>query len=148
MLYNDDPTPKSQRLAGQIASYVGQILHTTIRVEPESAPPDLPVFLTRAYSFYSVDIVGRMCLLMLVNDLADTPGNIAKHVRLVEAQAIQPVIIGISALSARDRSRLIGQGVSFIVPGNQFYAPELGMDLREHFRTQKSETPDSLSPAS
>ena len=147
MLFTDDPAPDPQRLAHQIASYVGQILHTTMKVEPESAPSDLPVFLTRAYSFYRADIVGQACLLMLVNDAADTPGDIAKHVRLVEAQGARPVIVGISALSARDRSRLIGQRVSFIVPGNQFYAPELGMDLREHFRTRKAETSDSPSPA-
>ena len=38
-----------QCLAHQIASYVSQILHTTMKVESESAPPDLPALLMRAY---------------------------------------------------------------------------------------------------
>ncbi|WP_373006415.1 hypothetical protein [Hyphomonas sp.] len=81
MLYSDDPAPDPQRLAHQISSYAGKILHTPMKVEPESAPSDLPVFLTRAYSFYRADIVGRACLLMLANKaagIANTTGSTSR----------------------------------------------------------------------
>jgi hypothetical protein len=39
---------------------------------------------------------------------------------------------------------LIEQKVSFIVPGNQLYLPDLGLDLREYFR-QRAVDPLSLT---
>lgn len=50
-------------------------------------------------------------------------------------------------ISAHNRSRLIGQGVPFIVPGNQLYVPDLAIDLREHFRAPRHRQADGLSPA-
>lgn len=35
----------------------------------------------------------------------------------------------------------------FIVPGNQLYLPDLGMDLREHYQKQRSHTIQYFSPA-
>lgn len=135
------------RLAEQIAAYVSRTLHIQIKLDVTNAPEQLPIFIERAYRFFVTDIVGRSCLLMIIRHETDTPGDIAKHVRLVEEATDQVVVIGVSALSSRDRSRLIGQGVSFIVPGNQFYVPAIGMDLREHYRAQKSRPSDGLSPA-
>lgn len=139
--------PSQQHLADQIARYVNKVLHAQIKLEPREPPSRLPVFIGRAYSFFDAEIAERNCLMMLIQDGFDTPGDVAKQAHMVENQSDQIVIIGVSALSARDRSRLIGQGVSFVVPGNQFYVPELGMDLREHFRSQKSRPEDELSPA-
>ena len=38
------------------------------------------------------------------------------------------------ALASYERKRLIEQKVPFMVPGNQLYLPDLGIDLREYFR--------------
>jgi len=50
-------------------------------------------------------------------------------------------------LSSYDRKRLVGQRVPFIVPGNQLYLPDLGIDLREYFRQCRETADKSLSPA-
>jgi hypothetical protein len=50
------------------------------------------------------------------------------------------------AIDAPARARLIEQRVPFIVPGNQLYLPDLGFDLREHFRRLRQHR-ESLSPA-
>lgn len=136
-----------QRLADQIASYVSEVLHAQIWLEARDTPAFLPVFIGRAYTFFEAHIVGHPCLLMLSGSETDTPSNIAKQVRLVEDATDQIIIVGVSALSARERSRLINQGISFVVPGNQFYVPALGMDLREHYRAKRIRSAGRLSPA-
>ena len=37
-------------------------------------------------------------------------------------------------MASYERKRLIEQKVPSIVPGNQLYLPDLGLDLREYFR--------------
>ncbi|MCY4607517.1 MAG: hypothetical protein OXD40_02815 [bacterium] len=73
--------------------------------------------------------------------------GIAKHVALVRP-AVDAIIVFVAPwLSAHNRSRLIGQGVPFVVPGKQLYIPDLSMDLRERFRTPKPRRAVGLSPA-
>lgn len=140
-------TDKSNKLPEQISAYVGQALHASIEMFSAAMPEDLPVFLSRAYEVYETSIVENRCLILLKRDHEETPGDMAKQIRLVEAKTEQIVILGLSALSARDRSRLIAQGIAFIVPGNQFYVPALAMDLREHYRAQKLRPQSAFSPA-
>jgi hypothetical protein len=57
-----------------------------------------------------------------------------------------PAVYVTGELASYERKRLIAQKVPFIVPGNQLYLPDLGIDLREHFRA--STLPGArLSPA-
>ncbi len=52
------------------------------------------------------------------------------------------------ALASYERRRLVTQHVPFLVPGNQLYLPDLGIDLREYFRQLRRTEPDrALSPA-
>lgn len=147
MLNDVAHTKPQQHLADQIARYVNKVLHAQIRLKPRNAPENLPVFMASAYDFFTADIANEPCLLMLIGNQTETPGDVAKQVHLVREETRDITIVGVPALSARDRSRLIGQRVSFIVPGNQFYVPELGLDLREHYRSKKSRPENELSPA-
>jgi hypothetical protein len=58
-----------------------------------------------------------------------------------------PVIYVTRALASYERRRLIEQKVPFLVPGNQFYLPDLGIDLREYFRQVRSGPVVRVSPA-
>jgi len=49
-------------------------------------------------------------------------------------------------VTAYNRKRLIEQKVPFIVPGNQMYLPMLAIDLREHSRKIREESP-TFSPS-
>jgi hypothetical protein len=51
------------------------------------------------------------------------------------------------ALASYERRRLVEQKVPFIVPGNQFYLPDLGLDLREYFRQRAPAMEAALSPS-
>ena len=136
-----------QGLADQIASYVSEVLHAQIWLEARDTPVFLQVFIGSAYTFFEAHIVGYPCLLMLSGSETDTPSNIAKQVRLVEDATDRIIIVGVSALSARELSRLVNQGIAFVVPGNQFYIPALGMGLREHYRAKRIRSAGRLSPA-
>jgi len=127
--------------------YLHMTLHREIDVVKSQQQTSLPTFLARSYHFYEANIIGRQCLLIGADENATTPTNIAKHVSLVRSEIDAIVIYVTPTLSAHNRSRLIALGVSFVVPGNQLYIPELAMDLREHFRAFKLKTTDVLSPA-
>lgn len=43
----------------------------------------------------------------------------------------------IAAMNPSEHKRLIDQHVSFIVPGNQLYLPNIAIDLREYFRSRR-----------
>lgn len=148
MMLESEGSPVGQQpLAGQIARYAGQVMHAPMKVTPEAPPSGLPMYLARAYSYFNFEIAGRTGLLMTPNDETEGTGDVIKHLRAVEEQTQSPVILGLSVLSARDRSRFVGKRVSFIVPDTQFYMPDLGMDLREHYRTHRATSSDGLSPA-
>jgi DNA-binding MarR family transcriptional regulator len=137
-----------QIFASKLERYLRSTLHDDrIRIYPFEPDKSLPLFLTRAYKFYETQIAGRRCVLPTTREHAETPGEIAKHIALVRSKIHAIIIFAAPFLSAYNRSRLISQGVAFVVPGNQLYIPELAMDLREHFRAPKPRTSEGLSPA-
>ena len=58
-----------------------------------------------------------------------------------------PVVYVTRTFAPYECKRLIEQKVPFLVPGNQRYLPDLGIDLREHFRKPTVAAHTALSPA-
>ncbi len=110
---------------------VSSCIHTKIT--------SLPFFILDEYHIYKVDILHKKCIL-LVSKTADeiSPATIRKHVEIVRDKVSQDVIFVHPAISSYNRKRLIESRVSFVVPGNQMYLPELMIDLREHFHAVRS----------
>ena len=95
----------------------------------------LPLFLRSNYSFYQVTLLNRNALLMVdKKEIEQTPASIKKQIEEVREKCHMEIIYVCEAVSSVNRNRLIGQKVSFIVPGNQMYLPLLGLDLRENFK--------------
>jgi DNA-binding MarR family transcriptional regulator len=108
----------------------------------------LPYFLRDAFDFNALDILGHTVLLVLDK----TPeklliGDIRSKLDKVRSVAKQPTVYVTGALASYERKRLIEQKVSFIVPGNQLYIPDLGLDLREYFRQRPTSAESLLSPS-
>ncbi|MDF0660817.1 hypothetical protein PYR67_15915 [Rhizobium sp. BC49] len=127
--------------------YLGELLHERIDVRPFEGARSLPSFIGRTYTLYETRILGRQCVIVAKLDETGTPADIAKHIDLVRSATHATVALATMTISAHNRSRLIGQGVPFIVPGNQLYIPDLAIDLREHFRAPRLRQADGLSPA-
>ena len=147
MLSKDGGRPR-EIFANELERYLRVTLHDNrIRLRVFKSTKSLPVFLARAYKFYEAEIGGKRCVFLAANARPSTPAEIAKHIALVRSAIPANIIFAAPSLSAHNRSRLIDQGVAFVVPGNQLYIPALAMDLRDHFRAAKSYTADGLSPA-
>ena len=127
--------------------YLGATLHDPVRVSPLEHAPGLPAFLDRMYRLGEGRLAGRRCVFLATGGEAATPAEIAKHVVLVRSAVDAIVVFVTPSLSAYNRSRLIGRGVPFVVPGTQLYIPHLAMDLRERFRTPPQRRANGLSPA-
>ena len=134
-------------VVASLQRYLESTLHEPARVVTLERVPSLPSFLSRMYKLYEGSVAGRRCIFLTTADNTATPSEIAKHVALVR-HAVDAVVIFVAPwLSAHNRSRLIGQGIPFVVPGKQLYIPDLAMDLRERFRTPKPRHAAGLSPA-
>lgn len=136
-----------RQFAGALERYLGETLHDRVRVDALERTSGLPAFLGRTYSLFEGHIAGRQCIFLAPLNNPATPSDVAKHIGLVRDAFDAIVVFATPSLSAHNRSRLIGQGVPFVVPGNQLYIPDLAMDLREHFRALKHRHGDGLSPA-
>lgn len=137
------------RLLEQVRSYVHEVLDVPLKTTPYEPVTGVPPYLTDRYATVMAEVLGHRCLLMIPwGGITDTPSAIAKHRdqlrRYIEADI---VVVAAPALSAPDRRRLIAHRVAFIVPGNQMFVPELAMDLREHFKSERKDPPDGLTPA-
>ena len=134
-------------IAAALQRYLEDTLHEPARVAALERTSSLPSFLSRMYSLLEGHIAGQPCIFLATIDNTATPSDIAKHVALVRP-AVDAIIVFVAPwLSAHNRSRLIGQGVPFVVPGKQLYIPDLAIDLRERFRTPKLRRAVGLSPA-
>lgn len=139
---------RDKALLAATASYVETVLQAPLVISGLMGGSKLPAFLTQRYVLVEGEILGRPCILMLGVDIQDdTPATIAKHRDLVRRQAPERAVILVTErLSNHNRHRLIAQHVPFIVPGNQLFAPELAVDLREHFLSERDAPDDGLAP--
>ncbi len=131
-----------------VKDYLYSTMQVRINLEPWQAGRELPFFLQDLYEFYTVVLFKQPCVLMIAKlKSAVTPTIIKKHWEMVQ-QKCQCICIFIQeGMSAHNRARLIDHHVPFIIPGNQMYLPDLGIDLREHFQKIRTGTIKAFRPA-
>jgi len=130
-----------------IKSYLFEVLGIKIRIALWEKRDGIPFFLSERYDFYESSLLNQQCLLIVVKeDVEYTPATLKKHAELIEKQSNMSCIFVFRATTSYNRKRFIQHQISFIVPGNQLYIPEFGVDLREYFRGIKM-TREHFSPA-
>ncbi len=136
-----------------LATAVQRYLHDTLGVlmpdvRPWAQVSKLPYFLQDAFEFTELELLGHPIVLAMVRaEKKPSLSEVRIWLDKIGALGGQPVVYVTDALASYERRRLIEQKVSFIVPGNQLYLPELGLDLREYFRQRAVAVAASLSPA-
>jgi hypothetical protein len=130
-----------------IERYLQDTLGLTAVVKPWAGKSVLPYFLHDAYEFASIELLGAHYVLMLARDQAASAAKVRKDRDALEKASGEVAIYVTPVLSSYERKRLVGQRVPFIVPGNQLYLPDLGIDLREYFRQRREASDKGLSPA-
>ncbi|HEY2809798.1 MAG TPA: hypothetical protein VGJ00_00175 [Rhabdochlamydiaceae bacterium] len=135
-------------LLQSIKKYLHEILRVDIEVQQWKGQGELPFFLADAYDFYETSLFNQVCLLMIGHESAEiTPATIRKHQEQIQKNWKGFIIYAQASLSSYNRKRLIEQHVPFIIPGNQMYLPQYGLDLREHFRKIHIKKGNGFSPS-
>ena len=126
-------------LIQQVERYLEESLGVMVAAQRWQDAVNFPYFLRELYHFYQISLFGRPCLLVVAKDEEEqTPAVIRKHLSVIEEkQAALPVYVH-PLVSSYNRKRLIHHKIPFIIPASQMYLPDLGVDLREHFRQARS----------
>ncbi len=136
-----------------LTNAVVQYLHEVLGIQAPGVKPwarvnELPYFLRDAFQFNEMELLGQTVVLAIGRAKAkQSLSEVRTWLDKVKALAGQPTVYVTEALASYDRRRLIEQKVPFIVPGNQLYLPDLGLDLREYFRQRAPAADAALSPS-
>ena len=130
-----------------IERYLEETLGLTVAIKPWAEKSVLPYFLHDAYEFACIELLGARYVLMLARDQAANAAKVRKDADTLGKASGEVAIYVAPVLSSYERKRLVGQHIPFIVPGNQLYLPDLGIDLREYFRQRRAVPDKGLSPA-
>lgn len=135
-------------LATAVLRYLQEVLGIgAAGVKPWARANELPYFLRDAFQFGELELLRQPIVLAIGRSEAkQSLSEVRTCLDKVKALAGQPAVYVTDALASYDRRRLIEQKVPFIVPGNQLYLPDLGLDLREYFRRRAPVT-EALSPS-
>jgi hypothetical protein len=131
-----------------VQAYLQETLGIAPKARAWTGVAKLPYFLQDAFDVRELKLLDRQ-LLLAIDRQPNTLGlaSIRRQMDALRHHAGLPVVYVTGALASYERKRLIEQKVAFIVPGNQLYLPELGIDLREYFRRSPDAPDGALSPA-
>jgi DNA-binding MarR family transcriptional regulator len=108
----------------------------------------LPYFLQDTFEFNQVELAGHRIVLAIHDAIPSLSlREVRLHLTRISAVLGCPVVYCLPTLASYERRNLIEQKVSFIVPGNQMYLPNLGIDLREHFHQGAQKDRKRLTPS-
>lgn len=131
----------------EIQNYFQLIFGVKPEIKRWAKSKGLPFYLLDEYAFDVVTLHGCQCLVLLAHEPFENAAKIRKHIDILKKIVDPPILYATGALQSFERKRLIEAGVQFVVPGNQLFAPQLGLDLREFYRSRQAEK-TVLSPAS
>ncbi|MFO8165566.1 MAG: hypothetical protein R6T98_13675 [Desulfatiglandales bacterium] len=134
-------------LVNRLKRYLSDILGITAKLSKPTSLGSLPFFLQDIYDVLQGRLLNEeFIVLVLKNDSELTPATVHKHIDIVRQQLKMKAVFVDSTISSFNRKRLIEHKVPFVIPGNQLYLPDLGIDLREYFLKKRSK-PVSLGPS-
>ncbi|MBL8473538.1 MAG: hypothetical protein KF778_08330 [Rhodocyclaceae bacterium] len=138
-----------QASASAVRTYLHDVLGlTTHEAKPWARASELPYFLSDAFEFSELELLGQPVVLAQARAYQPhSVGEVRIWMEKVQALTGQAAVYVTDALASYERKRLIEQKVAFIVPGNQLYIPYLGLDLREYFRRRPVAAAETLSPS-
>jgi len=128
-------------LVNRFKRYLSDTLGITVTLSKPANQGSLPFFLQDSYDLYQVRLLNEdFIILASKNDSEPTPAAIHKHIDIVSQQLRMKAVFLHSSISSFNRKRLVEHKAPFVIPGNQMYLPDLGIDLREYFIKKRSKT--------
>ena len=134
--------------AQTVKDYLDKTLALQTQMTPWADTKVLPFLLRERYDFFTIFLLNTKRLLMVAKEKTEeTPAVIRKHTEMVKQHWDGELIYVPQVITPLNRTRLIEQKVSFIVPGRQLYLPDLGVALSEHFKKFAMTPIKAYSPA-
>jgi DNA-binding MarR family transcriptional regulator len=131
----------------ELDRYLHDTLGLVLKATPWNGVGHLPPVLRERYKFAKAELLSLPILLMIDRGAEEqAPVAVRKHMEMLKTKQEAELVYVRGQVTTYNRKRLIEQKVPFIVPGNQMYLPMLAIDLREHFRRIRKETP-AISPS-
>jgi DNA-binding transcriptional ArsR family regulator len=128
-----------------LEAYLHETLHTPVRFERWRGEAALPAYLTGQYDFFD-GTVGSVHILFLQGVEEPVPSAAKKHELALQQHWTGPLAFAFERITPRTRQRMVSEGLSFVVPGNQVYLPALGVNLRERYQA-RMQSADRLRPS-
>jgi len=121
-------------LVNRFKGYLSDTLGITVTLSKPANVGSLPFFLRDSYDVLQVRLLNEdFIVLASKNDIEITPATIHKYIDIVSQQLGMKAVFLHSSISSFNRKRLIEYKAPFVIPGNQMYLPDSGLDLREYF---------------
>jgi len=136
-------------LEAAVRQYLQDVLGiSTQEARPWAGDGELPYFLRNTFRFSELVLLGQSVVLVIPRSgQLQSLSEVRRWLDKVREVSGQPVLYVVEALASYERKRLVEQKVPFVVPGNQLYLPDLGLDLREYFRQRTPAAEGALSPS-
>lgn len=136
-------------LLADCQKYLSEVLGVRLGpVQTEDFTSALPFFLVDAFSFARVVLLKEEIVLALDQRAEKSAlSQVAAWLEQARKLIKLPVVYVVGSMASYERRRLIDAHVPFIVPGKQLFLPDLGVDLREHFRAASSPKREAVSPS-
>jgi hypothetical protein len=138
--------PANSTTLERTRTYLSDVLGVDAQARPWEGSRKIPYALQDHFTVYEL-ILFDQPLLLAIDRGKRTPSLAARQLDTLKKAAPFPVVYVTDGLASYERRGLINRKVPFIVPGNQLYLPDLGVDLREHFRSRPPGQIRSFSPA-
>lgn len=141
------PKDNDRSLLPDLRAYLQEALGVDVEIRAWGGSGKLPYFLQDAFDLSQLKLRDQKILLASARKHPLSPLS-ALRTQLDKLGSIagQPVVLVAKTLASYERKRLVQQNVPFVVPGNQMYLPDLGIDFREYFR-QPATAVTAFSPA-
>jgi hypothetical protein len=134
-------------LTANVKVYLHEALGADAHIRQWSGARKLPYFLQDAFDLHELQLRDKQILLASGrNERLPALSTLRTQLERLAHIAERPVVFAASTLASYERKRLVEQKVPFIVPGNQLYLPDLGIDFREYFR-QPQKALKAFTPA-
>jgi hypothetical protein len=136
-------------LLQQTIKYLNQVLgENAVHVSQSEAANQLPYFLQETYEVLPGRMLGHPITLACVKGHDPIAAQqIDQHTKKLGELLQTPVIVALPEIAPGERKQLITQGVAFVVPNTQLFAPQMGMILTERFRNLNRRVQEQASPA-
>lgn len=134
-------------LAADVRAYLHETLGADTSIRLWSRAKNLPYFLQDAFDIHEFQLGAKDILLVSARkERLPEMRKLRTQLNKLAHIADRPVVFAASTLASYERRRLVEQKIPFVVPGNQLYLPDLGIDFREYFRSPQEEVID-FTPA-